>query len=104
MPEFWTRPLATLGLFVFAALVAWAIVGDHAALFLLVLCLGGYLVYHLRQLAALERWLAGLSDDNAQKEYYLTDIVAMASAPMIHCVTASARIGSRKPSAISSSR
>src|SRR5690606_22708319 len=28
--------------------------------------------------AALERWLAGLSDDNAQKEYYLTDIVAMA--------------------------
>jgi len=27
---------------------------------------------------ALQRWLAGLSDDNAQKEYYLTDIVAMA--------------------------
>jgi len=27
---------------------------------------------------ALKRWLAGLSDDNAQKEYYLTDIVGMA--------------------------
>jgi len=27
---------------------------------------------------ALKRWLAGLSDDNAQKEYYLTDIVAAA--------------------------
>jgi bifunctional UDP-N-acetylglucosamine pyrophosphorylase/glucosamine-1-phosphate N-acetyltransferase len=27
---------------------------------------------------ALLRWLAGLSDDNAQKEYYLTDIVAAA--------------------------
>jgi len=29
---------------------------------------------------ALKRWLAGLSDDNAQGEYYLTDIVAMAVA------------------------
>jgi len=30
--------------------------------------------------AALKRWLAALSNDNAQKEYYLTDIVAMAVA------------------------
>jgi bifunctional UDP-N-acetylglucosamine pyrophosphorylase/glucosamine-1-phosphate N-acetyltransferase len=29
---------------------------------------------------ALKRWLAALSNDNAQKEYYLTDIVAMAVA------------------------
>ena len=28
----------------------------------------------------LKRWLAALSDDNAQREYYLTDIVAMAVA------------------------
>ncbi|WP_077038006.1 bifunctional UDP-N-acetylglucosamine diphosphorylase/glucosamine-1-phosphate N-acetyltransferase GlmU [Pelomonas sp. KK5] len=30
--------------------------------------------------AALKRWLAQLKNDNAQKEYYLTDIVAMAVA------------------------
>ena len=30
--------------------------------------------------AALKRWLAALSNDNAQKEYYLTDIVAQAVA------------------------
>jgi bifunctional UDP-N-acetylglucosamine pyrophosphorylase/glucosamine-1-phosphate N-acetyltransferase len=30
--------------------------------------------------AALKRWLAGLKNDNAQGEYYLTDIVAMAVA------------------------
>jgi bifunctional UDP-N-acetylglucosamine pyrophosphorylase/glucosamine-1-phosphate N-acetyltransferase len=30
--------------------------------------------------AALERWLGALSNDNAQREYYLTDIVAMAVA------------------------
>jgi bifunctional UDP-N-acetylglucosamine pyrophosphorylase/glucosamine-1-phosphate N-acetyltransferase len=30
--------------------------------------------------AALERWLAALRNDNAQREYYLTDIVAMAVA------------------------
>ena len=30
--------------------------------------------------AALRRWLAGLTDGNAQKEYYLTDIVAAAVA------------------------
>ncbi|MBX3621491.1 MAG: bifunctional UDP-N-acetylglucosamine diphosphorylase/glucosamine-1-phosphate N-acetyltransferase GlmU [Rhizobacter sp.] len=30
--------------------------------------------------AALKRWLAGLTNDNAQGEYYLTDIVAMAVA------------------------
>ncbi|WP_345246154.1 bifunctional UDP-N-acetylglucosamine diphosphorylase/glucosamine-1-phosphate N-acetyltransferase GlmU [Pigmentiphaga soli] len=30
--------------------------------------------------AALKRWLAALRNDNAQQEYYLTDIVAMAAA------------------------
>ncbi len=30
--------------------------------------------------AALERWLAALKNDNAQREYYLTDVVAMAVA------------------------
>ena len=30
--------------------------------------------------AALKRWLARLSNDNAQREYYLTDIVALANA------------------------
>ena len=30
--------------------------------------------------AALKRWVAALTDDNAQREYYLTDIVAMAVA------------------------
>ncbi|WP_028116990.1 bifunctional UDP-N-acetylglucosamine diphosphorylase/glucosamine-1-phosphate N-acetyltransferase GlmU [Ferrimonas senticii] len=30
--------------------------------------------------AALKRWLANLSNDNAQGEYYLTDVIAMAAA------------------------
>ena len=30
--------------------------------------------------AALKRWVAGLKNDNAQQEYYLTDVVAMAVA------------------------
>jgi bifunctional UDP-N-acetylglucosamine pyrophosphorylase/glucosamine-1-phosphate N-acetyltransferase len=38
----------------------------------------------------LGRWLAGLSDDNAQSEYYLTDIVAAAHAQDFPIVTASA--------------
>jgi bifunctional UDP-N-acetylglucosamine pyrophosphorylase/glucosamine-1-phosphate N-acetyltransferase len=32
----------------------------------------------------LEKWLAGLSNDNAQGEYYLTDIVAAAVADGVH--------------------
>jgi bifunctional UDP-N-acetylglucosamine pyrophosphorylase/glucosamine-1-phosphate N-acetyltransferase len=38
--------------------------------------------------AELKRWLARLSNDNAQKEYYLTDIVAMAVADGVPVVTA----------------
>ncbi|MDX1705801.1 bifunctional UDP-N-acetylglucosamine diphosphorylase/glucosamine-1-phosphate N-acetyltransferase GlmU [Pseudidiomarina sp.] len=40
------------------------------------------------QSAALKRWLANLSDDNAQGEYYLTDIVAMASEEGVQIATA----------------
>jgi two-component system phosphate regulon sensor histidine kinase PhoR len=58
MPEFWMRPLGTLGGFVFLALLAWPFLGGVAALILFGLCLVGYLVYHLRQLEALNRWLA----------------------------------------------
>ena len=35
---------------------------------------------------ALRRWLAGLSDNNAQREYYLTDIVAAAVADGVEVV------------------
>ena len=38
--------------------------------------------------AALKRWLARLSNDNAQREYYLTDIVAMAVADGVPVVAA----------------
>jgi bifunctional UDP-N-acetylglucosamine pyrophosphorylase/glucosamine-1-phosphate N-acetyltransferase len=38
--------------------------------------------------AELKRWLARLSNDNAQKEYYLTDVVAMAVADGVPVVTA----------------
>ena len=38
--------------------------------------------------AQLKRWLAMLSNDNAQREYYLTDIVAMAVADRVPVVTA----------------
>ena len=38
--------------------------------------------------AALKRWLAGLKNDNAQGEYYLTDIVAMAVADGMPVVAA----------------
>src|SRR5690606_40800395 len=37
---------------------------------------------------ALKRWLAGLSNDNAQGEYYLTDIVAAAVAEGVPVVSA----------------
>lgn len=36
--------------------------------------------------ALLKRWLANLKNDNAQKEYYLTDVVAMAVADHVHVV------------------
>ena len=38
--------------------------------------------------AALRSWLARLSNDNAQKEYYLTDIVALANADGVPVVAA----------------
>ncbi|WP_295638837.1 bifunctional UDP-N-acetylglucosamine diphosphorylase/glucosamine-1-phosphate N-acetyltransferase GlmU [uncultured Methylibium sp.] len=38
--------------------------------------------------AALKRWLAALKNDNAQREYYLTDIVAMAVADGVPVVAA----------------
>ena len=39
---------------------------------------------------ALKRWVGALTNDNAQREYYLTDIVAMAVADGVPVVTASA--------------
>jgi len=41
--------------------------------------------------AALKRWLGRLRNDNAQREYYLTDIVAMAVADGVPVVTAHPR-------------
>jgi len=41
--------------------------------------------------AALKRWLARLTNDNAQREYYLTDVVAMAVADGVPVVTHAAR-------------
>jgi len=41
--------------------------------------------------AHLKRWLAALTNDNAQQEYYLTDIVAMAVADRVPVVTANPR-------------
>jgi bifunctional UDP-N-acetylglucosamine pyrophosphorylase / glucosamine-1-phosphate N-acetyltransferase len=38
--------------------------------------------------ALLKRWLAALSNDNSQREYYLTDVVAMAVAEGVPVVTA----------------
>jgi bifunctional UDP-N-acetylglucosamine pyrophosphorylase/glucosamine-1-phosphate N-acetyltransferase len=40
--------------------------------------------------AALRRWVAALKDDNAQREYYLTDIVAMAVAEGVPVVASAA--------------
>ena len=40
--------------------------------------------------AQLKRWLAALRNDNAQREYYLTDVVAMAVADGVPVVTAQA--------------
>jgi len=40
--------------------------------------------------ALLKRWVAALKNDNAQREYYLTDIVAMAVAEGVPVVAASA--------------
>ena len=42
--------------------------------------------------AALKRWIAALSNDNAQGEYYLTDIVAMAVAEGVPVVASQAAL------------
>ncbi len=41
--------------------------------------------------ARLERWLARLGNDNAQREYYLTDVVALAAADGVAIETAAPR-------------
>ncbi len=41
--------------------------------------------------AHLKRWLAALKNDNAQKEYYLTDVVAMAVADHVRVVASHAQ-------------
>ena len=41
--------------------------------------------------AQLKRWLAALKNDNAQKEYYLTDVVAMAVADRVRVVATHAQ-------------
>ena len=41
--------------------------------------------------ARLKRWLALLTNDNAQREYYLTDVVALAVADRVPVVTANPR-------------
>jgi bifunctional UDP-N-acetylglucosamine pyrophosphorylase/glucosamine-1-phosphate N-acetyltransferase len=41
--------------------------------------------------AHLKRWLAALKNDNAQREYYLTDVVAMAVADHVHVAATHAR-------------
>ena len=38
--------------------------------------------------ASLARWVAALSNDNAQREYYLTDVIAMAAAEGVDIATA----------------
>lgn len=40
--------------------------------------------------AALKRWLASLSDDNAQREYYLTDVIAHAVREGLHVAAVTA--------------
>jgi bifunctional UDP-N-acetylglucosamine pyrophosphorylase/glucosamine-1-phosphate N-acetyltransferase len=40
--------------------------------------------------ARLKRWLAGLSADNAQREYYLTDVIAQAVAEGLHVAAVAA--------------
>ncbi len=41
--------------------------------------------------AALKRWLGRLSNDNAQREYYLTDVVALANADGVEVVATQPR-------------
>ncbi|MHB1332358.1 MAG: phosphate regulon sensor histidine kinase PhoR [Sulfuriferula sp.] len=57
MFDFWWRPALMLGGILFAALLAAALFGVSTGIALFVLGLIGYLVHHLRQMAALIRWL-----------------------------------------------
>jgi two-component system phosphate regulon sensor histidine kinase PhoR len=58
MPEFWMRPLGAMGSFLALALLTWPFLGGVAAVGVFALGMVVYLVYHLRQLEALNRWLA----------------------------------------------
>ncbi len=55
--EFWLRPLTTLALIALAGLVAWAAVSATVALAVVALGCLLLVVFHLQNLAALERWL-----------------------------------------------
>ena len=58
MPGFWLRPLSNLGLIALLALIIWPIAGAVWALLGFSLFLLGYILLNLRQLKALNRWLA----------------------------------------------
>ncbi len=57
MFDFWWRPALMLGAILFAALLAAAMFSVSAGIALFMLGVLGYLVYNLRQMAALIRWL-----------------------------------------------
>ena len=58
MSEFWLRPLAKLGFVAAIALILWPIAGATWALLTFSLLLLGYMLFNLRQLQELNRWLA----------------------------------------------
>ena len=58
MSEFWLRPLAKLGLVAFVALILWPVAGAVWALLTFSLLLLAYILFNLRQLQELNRWLA----------------------------------------------
>ena len=58
MPNFWLRPLLTLGSFLLLCLFFWALAGAAVALGLWIVLLLAYLFYLLRYLDALGEWLA----------------------------------------------
>jgi len=57
MSEFWSRLFATLAALIIGALLLWPVVGPIWALLLFSLGLLGVLVFHLRHLQQLNRWL-----------------------------------------------
>ena len=64
MSDFWLRPLTTLGLLAFLALIVWAIFSGAAALGVLCISLLLLLFFHLRNLEELDNWLLNPSADN----------------------------------------